>query len=166
MTSIFLSTILGLTTVPYEYIEEKLTQDEGNKLNTYICTAGRCTIGRGFNLDANDSTPIIGRKLKAGSTITEEESKKLFQYMIIKTLQDLHKIFPAFNNLPNNVQYILINLHYQLGPGGLRKFKNFIKATKEGNTSGMVTELLDSAYAKQVRSRCMRLIGILKKSTL
>jgi lysozyme len=67
------------------YIRDALVQDEGLRLKTYRCTAGKLTIGVGRNLDDNG--------------ITREEAFYLLNNDIAAVHADLTRKFPWYGSL-------------------------------------------------------------------
>jgi lysozyme len=62
---------------------------------------------------------------------------------------DLEKIFPGqFDVLPDHVQEVLMNMRFQLGPGGFRSFKKFIAAVRGWDFVKAQAEGLDSKWAQ------------------
>jgi lysozyme len=62
---------------------------------------------------------------------------------------DLRKIFPGqFDQLPDHAQEVLMNMRFQLGPGGFRSFKKFIGAVRAWDFDRAKAEMLDSKWAK------------------
>ena len=129
-------------------LKEQLIIDKGFELFPYRCTAGKLTIGVGRNIQD------VG--------ISKEEAEHLLENDIMKSIIDLKKIFENFENLPENVQYVLTNMRFQLGAGTFRKFKNFIKAIKAESFNEAARQMIDSRWYRQVPNRANRLISIMK----
>jgi lysozyme len=161
-----LAAIMALSTVPYQYLEDRIIEEEGLKLSTYECTMGHTTIGVGFNLDAHSAKPIIGRELVCGSTITKAEAIQLFQFILLEVLTQLNKEIPNFKELDMTYQYLLIQQTYQLGINGTKKFKGMLSAIKSNNTPLVIKSILNSRWAKQTPNRVKRLVAILKQQHL
>ena len=130
-------------------LKEQLIIDEGYRQFPYRCTAGKLTIGVGRNIQD------VG--------ISKEEAEHLLENDIMKSIIDLKKIFENFENLPENVQYVLMNMRFQLGAGTFRKFKNFIKAIRIESWNQAADEMKDSLWYKQTKNRTKRLIHIMKE---
>jgi len=95
-------------------IADQLILHEGLKLKPYHCPAGRHTIGIGRNLEDKG--------------ITEKEALMLLENDIQECLEDLKTIFNKFDMLPESAQGVLVDMRFNLGHEGFRKFKNMIKA--------------------------------------
>ena len=125
-------------------IEQMLIIDEGMRLKPYRDTVGKLTIGVGRNLDD------VG--------ISEDEALYLLSNDIKKAREDVKKVFgEMFHELDPVRQAVLIDMMFNLGLPRFLGFKKFIQAVKEKDFSKASQEMLDSRWAKQVKSRAERL---------
>ena len=115
-----------------------LVRHEGLRIIPYRCPAGRLTIGFGHNLDAG---------------ISEELAYKILDSDIDDAVSDLKIIFPGFHLMSDARQEALINMRFQLGPTGFRKFKQMIDAIRRGDFASAALEIKSSAYYRQVPER-------------
>ena len=67
---------------------------------------------------------------------------------------------PSFNNLPEDIQHVLVNMCFNLGANGLSKFKNMLKACREHNWEEMARQMEDSRWYRQVGRRSVELQGM------
>lgn len=116
---------------------DQLIYHEGERLKPYRCTAGKLTIGVGRNIED------VG--------ITREESRFLLVNDIEKCVTDLLTIFPDFYLYDQARQWALIDLRFNLGPGGFRSFRRMIAAIKRGDWQQAAAEAIDSKWSKQVQ---------------
>lgn len=125
---------------------EMLKKHEGFRSFPYKCTAGKLTIGYGFNLDAG---------------ITSEEADFLLKARVDRVEKWLasHEWYRA---LDENRRDVLSNMAYNLGVAGLFKFKNMIKALEDGDYNKAAEEMLDSKWASQVKGRAIELAEIMR----
>lgn len=144
--------------VPFEEISRHLIVEEGMCLNTYICPAGKRTIGVGHNLDAMPIEGIIGRE--NNNTITTEEALKILKFDVDKVITSLSTHLDFFKDLPVNHQFILIDLSFNIGINGLLKFKNTLAAFKIQNKEAIKNGLRNSKWARQVPNRAKRIIAM------
>jgi len=113
--------------------ENQLAFDEGYRKFPYRCSAGRLTIGYGYNLDAG---------------MPEDEALVLMRYRIIKNYEEIRKRFPAFWSLSLARQHVLQNMAYQVGVEGLFKFTHLIAAVQAEDWDGAVSGMLQSKWAR------------------
>jgi lysozyme len=151
-------------TLPKEQLDllyKELSFDEGKKLKVYKDTKSILTVGIGCNIIANDTTPIIGRKLKkVGEAITEKECIQLFNYTLQKVAID-----PLFKNLPVLTSQLdpvrlraLINLCFNMGWETLNDFKNTLHFLQSKNYVQAASNLKKSKWYRDVRSRGDRIV--------
>lgn len=112
---------------------------EGLRLHPYKCTANKTTIGYGRNLD------------DVGIDLAEAES--LLQRDITLTDVNLHRDFQFFKDLNDTRKAVLIDMAYNLGMAGLRKFKKMLTALENQDYSEASHQMLDSLWANQVGKR-------------
>ena len=101
--------------IDYKILKSDLIRDEGIRLKAYKCTAGKITIGVGRNIDP-----------AGGKGITTKEADILLSNDIDECIEDLKKIFPEFTTLPDNMQRVLVNMRFNLGPEKFRQFRRLI----------------------------------------
>jgi len=133
-----------------ETIEELLIRHESIRFKPYLCSAGRTTIGVGRNL--------------SDKGITEEEATYLLRNDIDECLRDLaNLVFKGqFYEFPKPIQMVLMDMRFQLGPAGFRKFKKMIQAFKDQNYSKAIEEMMDSNWYHQTRNRAEDLIEMVR----
>jgi lysozyme len=73
-------------------------------------------------------------------------------------IDDLRKLLKNFDDLPEKIQEVLVNMRFQLGPGGLRGFKNMLGAVRHWDFERMQAEMRNSAWYRQTTNRAERLI--------
>lgn len=118
-------------------------RDEGLRLKPYRCTAGKLTIGYGRNLED------VG--------ITAYEARQMLEHDVVRCLHDCVTFFPWFNGLNAARQAVIVNLRYNLGLAGVRKFMRMFAAIARGDFETAADELLASKWAGQVGDRATRL---------
>lgn len=131
-----------------EKLRQHMIAEEGLKLTPYLCTGEppQLTIGVGHNLESRGISEAIAM------AILDED--------IDVCISELQQNFPHFHDYPDPVQETLIDLCFNLGISRLMKFKRTIEYLNEGLATGnytkAATELMDSAYARQLPNRAKR----------
>lgn len=137
-----------------ERIVPQLERHEGVKLSSYLCPAGRVTIGVGHNLEAR---PVPGIPCEVGHTITAEQARRL----LIRDLMDfdraLNDALPWVSSLDDARYGVLLNMCFNLGVRGLCGFRRMLAAVRGGRYDDAASEMLDSVWARQVRGRAREL---------
>ena len=142
--------------------EQRLEFHEGCRLSCYLCTKGKKTIGIGHNIEARDFTP---QELKAIGDWKKGITKNM-AYMILRNdidicLKDL-KTLGFWYYLDNERQYALLDMCFQLGWGGLCKFRKMLEAIRTKNYTEAYKQCLDSDYARQTPNRARRIANLIK----
>ena len=139
-------------------IADQIITHEGLRLKPYHCPAGRLTIGVGRNLEDKG--------------ITEQEALMLLKNDIQNCIADLQEVFQddqgkknRFDLLPEKVQSVLVDMRFNLGHKGFRKFKNMIKAVKQQDFHSAAREMRDSHWYHQVGKRAERLTKMMEDSS-
>jgi lysozyme len=134
---------------------DQLKRHEGLRLKPYHCPAGKLTIGYGRNLDANG--------------ITEDEAERMLAYDVniaISHAMDYIGGSHFFAKLSDARQAVLINMAFQMGGAGLKKFKNtkrlILAAIDNGNWDAVALGMLNSKWAKQTPARAKELAEQMK----
>jgi len=148
-----------------QIIAKELEVDEGYKSRRYRCTEGKQTIGHGHNLSANGLTKKQRERLNyqdkdfSALTINREQAQYLLEDDIWVSVHELEKIFPEFKTCSDEIQHILINLHFQLGYSRFMGFRDMIRAIKKRDWKEAAVELRDSdLYRKDKTDRTERRI--------
>ena len=132
---------------------KKLTKEfEGCHLKPYKCPAGKLTIGYGRNLDD------VG--------ISQAEADMMFERDFAKAEADVRDICKEFGiNVDDLIEqrfYVLTDMCFNLGYGGLKKFKGMLTALKNGLYDDAANAMLDSLWAKQVGNRATKLAVLMR----
>ena len=133
----------------FEKLTNQLIEHEGERLKPYLCPAGKLTIGIGRNLDAKG--------------ISKEESRILFTNDIEECMKDMKYLFVMFDSYPEKIQHVLLDMRFQLGYGGFRRFKKMIWAFQKLELENAVKEMEDSLWYRQVPTRAKKLTEIVKQ---
>jgi len=130
---------------------EELKRDEGVIPHAYQDSLGYWTIGVGRLIDK-----------RKGGKLTTEEIEYLLMNDIDEKVADLDKHIPWWRGLSPVRQRVMINMCFNLGIGGLLKFKNTLAMIKSGNYEGAARGMLNSLWAKQVGKRANRLSDMMR----
>ena len=125
----------------------KIKHHEGFRSRVYQCTEGYDTIGYGFaikdlELDEDIAEQILIKKLDS----LQERIKSKFNW---------------FDDSPQEVKNVVVNMCYQLGVSGFSKFKKTIYLLETEQYKEASVEMLDSLWAKQTPNRAKELSEIL-----
>ena len=150
-------------TVDVKDLYEEISSDEGKVLHAYLCSELHATIGIGHKILDTDPEKeleifgINGEGVPGDQYITEDRCYILFQEDVQMAINGCMKIYNNWDDLPQEVQHILVNMCFQLGQRGLSNFKQMCKAIEEADWERASIEMLDSRWAKQTPQRAERL---------
>jgi GH24 family phage-related lysozyme (muramidase) len=137
-------------------------QNEGKRYQVYKCTAGKNTIGIGWNIDANPLPSDIAKYLKENGHILDEHIDWLFAISINRAISDCRKLFPTYDSFSPNRKIALADFVFQLGFTGASKFKNSIAAINAGKWQEAANRMLKSDWAKQVPNRAKKVTDLIR----
>ena len=149
-------------TVDVKQVYEEISADEGKVLHAYLCSEHHKTVGIGHKVletDAENSLYIfgIGDDVADDQRISEDRCYELFQEDVQIAIGGCERIYDNWEDLPQEMQHVLVNMCFQLGQGGLSKFKNFKTAIEDYQWQRASEEMMDSRWANQTPERAERL---------
>ncbi|MGE4319268.1 MAG: glycoside hydrolase family protein [Deferribacterales bacterium] len=129
-------------------IIERIKEYEGYRDQPYQCTAGKWTIGYGYNYqDRGFTTEDITAVLSRG--FTKELAERLIEKDAKRCAKEAEENFPFFNSLNEARQAVIVDMLYQLGFKGLSGFKNFLARLSEHNYEAASAEMIHSRWFTQ-----------------
>lgn len=117
----------------YIYTARELIKEaEGLRLKSYKCPAGFWTIGYGHNLDAKPLYKGMTEEQKQNLTITEMQAERILDNDIDYVVKELENesFYIACNG---DRKAVLIDMAFNIGIAGLKKFKRMIEALDRGD---------------------------------
>lgn len=156
-----------------------LKENEGVRYCAYKDSLGIWTACVGENLEragANDRLKSVGvnpdmvwaaieEAKKAGKSKTvplfnDKQVDALLQSELEHCIKDLDFV-SGFDSMPDEARAVLIDLRFNTGPSGIRKFKQTLKAFEKGDWRAAADGLMNSAMAKQVPNRVNKNVKLL-----
>lgn len=123
-------------------VRKRLISEEALKLKLYHCTAGKLTIGVGRNVEDRG--------------ITHDTAMQMLDEDIDICVGELEKNLSWFEDAPDKIQEVLIDLCFNMGINRLMGFVKTLHKLKTGAYKEAAVELLDSRYAASVPNRAKR----------
>lgn len=123
-----------------------LMADEGFRADLYQDSLGHPTIGYGTLCRGWSKTLAA----------------KVMEYMAEEKQAALSSAWPAFHRLDAVRQDALVNMAYQLGVGGVLRFKKTLAYLERGQYAEAAAEALDSTWARQTPARAARVAAMLR----
>ena len=149
-------------TVDVKQVYEEISSDEGKIMHKYLCSESHPTIGIGhkvLNTDAEADLSVheVHEEVSEEECISEGRCYELFQQDVQLAIDGCRQIYDNWEELPQEAQHVLTNMCFQLGQGGLSKFKNFKIAVEDYQWQRASEEMLDSRWSQQTPERAQRL---------
>ena len=127
---------------------KQIKHHEGYRSRVYKCTEGYDTIGYGFAIK---------------DLVVSEE---VCEMILLEKLEFLEKSiknrFSWYDESPQVIKEVIMNMCYQLGITGVSKFRKAISALQEGDWNEAADEMLDSLWARQTPNRAKELSDIVR----
>ena len=139
---------------------EQLKIDEGVVYEIYEDHLGYPTFGVGHLVLESD--PEHGQPV--GTPVSEERVRECFERDLETAIGECVVLYEeAWDNFPDEVQEVLVNMVFNLGRPRLSKFKKFNTKLLEGDWAGAAPEGRDSLWYRQVGKRAERLMERLEE---
>jgi len=152
-------------TVPDDLVEF-VAAYEGWVDHPYVCPGGKWTIGYGYNMEANGIPAWLARQIIEGRPITREQGAKLLIDEIANCISQARRIIPNFADIDRARQYVIIDMIFNLGAAGYRKFANTITAIVAGRYEDAARHMQQSKWYRQVGDRAKRNVRIMRSGKL
>ena len=132
-------------------IIDQLMRDEGLRLEVYLDTVNKRTIGYGHNLDANPLPFDVTRG------ITQEQAKEILGKDVERISAFLVRSLPWVVSLDDARLGVLQNMGFNMGVPGLLNFHHDLADTQAGNYAQAAEDMKASKWYTEVGDRAVRL---------
>lgn len=116
-----------------------LKEHEGLRLEPYLCTAGKLTIGYGRNLQDRG--------------ISKQEAIYLLENDVAMVLADCEREFEFWDKLDPVRKAVLADMVFNMGIAGVKRFKKMLAAIQEKDWLEAGEQMKDSRWYLQVGRR-------------
>ena len=142
-----------------EKLREQLKIDEGCVYEIYNDHLGYPTFGIGHLV--RESDPENGSPV--GTKISEDRVADAFDDDIEIVLSDCNKLYPDFEDLPEEAQQIIANMMFNLGRPRLSRFRGMKAGVDARDWNRAADEMVDSRWYAQVGRRAERLVDRMRE---
>ena len=142
-----------------EQLREQLKIDEGCVYEIYNDHLGYPTFGIGHLV--RESDPENGSPV--GTKVSEDRVADAFDDDIEIVLSDCNKLYPDFEDLPEEAQQIIANMMFNLGRPRLSKFRGMKAGVDSKDWNLAAEEMVDSRWYAQVGRRAERLVDRMRE---
>jgi len=142
-----------------EQLREQLKIDEGCVYEIYNDHLGYPTFGIGHLV--RESDPENGSPV--GTKVSEDRVADAFDDDIEIVLSDCNKLYPDFEDLPEEAQQIIANMMFNLGRPRLSRFRGMKAGVDAKDWNRAADEMVDSRWYAQVGRRAERLVDRMRE---
>jgi lysozyme len=145
----------------YNELKERIKEHEGYRNTIYLDSLNKATIGYGHLVTSEDP-------YKINQEYSKEELNAQFEADFQTAKAHTEKLINDNNvaELLFNAKCVLIEMVFQLGVGGVSKFKKMWSALQKQDYNKASIEMLDSRWAKQTPSRANSLASIMRSCNI
>ena len=136
-------------------LRKELAEDEGCKYEIYLDHLGLPTMGIGHLITEND--PEYGKPV--GTVVEQERVQAAFDLDIAVTVNDCHRLYKDFDDLPEEAQRVIANMMFNLGYPRLSKFVGMKAGVDARDWNEAADQMVDSKWYTQVPNRARRLVA-------
>ena len=138
----------------FEDVKERIKQHEGFNNRVYKDSLGKRTIGYGHLVLPTDS-------FKDGEYYETSDLNDLFEQDFQNALDQAQQLLDGYN-LPNKAIGVIVEMIFQLGIGGVSKFKLMLNALMAEDYDTAAYQMLTSEWHRQSPKRCEELSDIVR----
>ena len=141
----------------YEELKEEIRKHEGFRAVVYKDSLGKRTVGWG-HLCVEDHW-------EDDKEYSEDYLKEIFDKDFDNALKNAESLIGE-RSINHIAKQVIIEMVFQLGIGGVGKFKKMWEALDKEDYNEASLQMLDSRWAKQTPARCGKLSSKMKTSAL
>ena len=138
----------------FEDVKERIKQHEGFNNRVYKDSLGKKTIGYGHLVLPTDS-------FKDGEYYETSVLNDLFEQDFQNALDQAQQLLDNYN-LPDKAIGVVVEMIFQLGMGGVSKFKMMLTALMAQDYDNAANQMLRSEWHEQSPKRCEELSNIMR----
>ena len=138
----------------FEDVKERIKQHEGFNNRVYKDSLGKKTIGYGHLVLPTDS-------FKDGEYYETSVLNDLFEQDFQNALDQAQQLLDGYN-LPDKAIGVVVEMIFQLGIGGVSKFKMMLTALMAQDYDNAANQMLRSEWHEQSPKRCEELSNIMR----
>ena len=140
----------------YEKLKEEIKLHEGFVPRTYADSLGKRTIGYGHLC-------VEPEQWDDDKEYTKEELNVVFEKDFNEALNNAEHLI-SDRSINDTAKEVIIEMVFQLGIGGVGKFKNMWSALDRKDYGEASFQMLDSLWAKQTPARAGKLAGKMRSA--
>ena len=142
-------------------LRARVQDHEGLRTQMYLDSLGKATIGIGHLIQPHER-----ERYAEGVEISMDEVNELFDIDLNKAAAGADHLIDECigHDLPQHISEVILEMVFQLGTNGVRKFKKMWKAMRVKDWKTAAEEMKDSRWHSQTPKRCEHLAEIVANS--
>ena len=142
-------------------VRDMIKRHEGLSLKIYYCTAGKRTIGYGWNLDAHGLPNDIAAYLRMRGEIDIGMAERLLTISIASAEADCREIYRGFEMFSERRQAALVDFLFA-GARVALSFRKMRAAIFQEDWNRAADEMQDSKWYEQTKGRAVELCEMVR----
>ncbi len=139
----------------YTALKNRIKKHEGFRNTVYLDSLGKATIGYGHLLTEEDD-------FEEGIQYDKSLLENLFDKDFNRSAYNAEQLLEGID-VCDTAREVIVEMVFQLGIGGVSKFKKMFEALRNKDYNKAADEMLNSAWYRQTPSRCEELSNLMRK---
>jgi lysozyme len=138
----------------YKAVKERIKKHEGFRNTVYLDSLGKATIGYGHLLTEDDD-------FEEGIQYDKSLLEVLFDKDFNRSAYNAEQLLEGID-ICDTAREIIVEMVFQLGIGGVFKFKKMFEALRKKDYNEAAEQMLDSQWRVQTPKRCEELSSLMR----
>jgi GH24 family phage-related lysozyme (muramidase) len=138
----------------YQAVKDRIKKHEGFRNTVYLDSLGKATIGYGHLLTEDDD-------FEEGIQYDKSLLEVLFDKDFNRSAYNAEQLLEGID-ICDIAREIIVEMVFQLGIGGVSKFKKMFEALRKKDYNEVAEQMLDSQWRVQTPKRCEELSSLMR----
>jgi lysozyme len=138
----------------YQAVKNRIKKHEGFRDTVYLDSLGKATIGYGHLLTEDDD-------FEEGIQYDKSLLEVLFDKDFNRSAYNAEQLLEGID-ICDTAREIIVEMVFQLGIGGVSKFKKMFEALRKKDYNEAAEQMLDSQWRVQTPKRCEELSSLMR----
>ena len=138
----------------YQAVKDRIKKHEGFRNTVYLDSLGKATIGYGHLLTEDDD-------FEEGIQYDKSLLEVLFDKDFNRSAYNAEQLLEGID-ICDTAREIIVEMVFQLGIGGVSKFKKMFEALRKKDYNEAAEQMLDSQWRVQTPKRCEELSSLMR----
>jgi len=138
----------------YKAVKDRIKKHEGFRNTVYLDSLGKATMGYGHLLTEDDD-------FEEGIQYDKSLLEVLFDKDFNRSAYNAEQLLEGID-ICDTAREIIVEMVFQLGIGGVSKFKKMFEALRKKDYNEAAEQMLDSQWRVQTPKRCEELSSLMR----